>query len=163
MATVTLYIPEDESIPIPVYETEGVVKVIRNEPECYAVIESNVDCACNTKDGIAVQRHIFYCKESIVGFPAYYIRTTDVDEFITAVAYLRLINTKSLVFRSQTSEKKFTRFLCPIQHSKLFKSCTLLCGCQKYIMQRDPVYFLEHIVVFKDKKGPTIESVLLEE
>lgn len=163
---VVIYIPENEEIPIPSYVEEKFIEVTRNEPEQYVTIERK-ECACNTKDGIAVFNDNMIIQKQdlyVTGCSNYRILYNSETEFINAVFWL--VKSKFYTFvnyygyyyshRTQSMQKTLKRRLSP----RFYTMTKLQCGCIQYYLGESIVYCLRNIVLSGKKKGPTIESVI---
>lgn len=163
---IKIFIPSGEDAPFLTYIQEGLIKVVRREPDIYETIERS-PCACNTLNDIAVYDDSIFTRrrdQYVVGSSCYRIVWSTESEFMTSVLWLvkshfYTFSSKIVKFEEKaTEEMKNTleRRLTPF----LFAFETLPCCCLKYTLKNTPVYCLKHIVLSGKKKGPTINSVI---
>lgn len=164
-----VHLPLDVSrFPFPVFEEEGLVRVEHHSESCCcccARIE-NKSCACDSRDGLAVSGNRFLCRDDAahVGHIAFCLPFYDRDRIDTQISLLWLIcthfnfHTYSVCIKGGSLQRVMIE-----AKKKLFVRRRLSsCQCIEYVARDDlkPLYFLQHIVLSNDKKGPTIESVL---
>ena len=162
-----VYLPPDVSeFPYPVYEEVNLIR--RTNDECYGFVQLTNNCACPSRDGMAVREHVFMCRNdaSYVGHTAFRLPSYDRNsvEFRSALTWLLCMHFKFDTYHVFISEdKRFCRTIVPAI-DKLFKqNCINACGCKEYILRDvEILHFLFNFVVSSDKKGPTFESVLLK-
>lgn len=159
---VLIYDDDDDLWPeLDFYEQVGLIEKTRDEPPAYAVIEKKT-CACGTRNELAVDGDRIFCGrlDSAVGHSAYRIdRRVTREELTTVLAWL----TRSAfqTFTSWIERGDFSRGLTSAKNKLFRKLPNSLPCCHAYRLAATPVYHLRHIVVSNEKKGPTLESVLI--
>lgn len=117
----------------------------------------DTDCACPNR--LIVNGRCIVCPSStIMAFPHYGIPDgCTPEEEITIVTWLT--RQRFLSFGSDWKNKTFSRYL---DNNGVFEKHTSeKCpNCEKYVMDKDPVFFLKSIVLSALNKGPTLESAL---
>lgn len=107
----------------------------------------------------------FLCREDSahVGHIAFCLPSYDPDRIETQTVLLWLLcsHFKFYTFSTRIEGGSLRRGLVEAIE-KLFTRRPRSCRCFEYVFRQDvkPLYFLQHIVLSNEKKGPTIESVL---
>lgn len=164
MGHVTLYVPENEAIPaaVSILRESGVIDIVRDENRSYATIEKK-ECACHTKNGMAVFGRSFAIanKRAPYGHSAYRLPPPDAASTVEHDTALHwLLAPHYYTFHTRVRDEIMNRLLKEA-YKKMFKISTSGCSCIRYDMKNVcPVFCLQNIVVSREKKGPTIESVL---
>lgn len=142
-------------------DQEGLIKLhrISTPPQGSVFIEKNAICACsnhaivvNNKDTITVVKG----EHQVAGFPAYVLPPDcDDEEALAVVAWLT--RHQFHTFTSKIEDGSLVRKLEPCRFFRKIphQSCEI---CESYELIGDPVFFLKHIVLSKQNKGPTLES-----
>lgn len=147
------------------FEEEGVVRVVPDDSD-YALIEETEDCACKSRDGLAVRGPAFLCREESahVGHTAFRLPSYDPGriEAQTALCWLLCTHFKFYTFSTCIKDGSLRRGLTEAIEKLFSRRMRSSCECIEYVARGDvkPLYLLRHIVLSNDKKGPTIESVL---
>lgn len=146
------------------FEEEGLVRVEHHAPDCCccALIEKTDDCACNSRDGLAVCGPAFLCRDDTahVGHIAFRLPS---DHPTTALLWLLCNHFKFYTYSTRIEGGSLRRGLIEATKKLFARRVRLSCQqCIEYVARSDvkPLYFLQNIVLSNDKKGPTIESVL---
>lgn len=143
---VILYQPVSSSTGIEKYYT-SVIDIVTDAPSFYVTIE-NKPCACNSD--ISVWENSIYIpnsKNDIIASVYYSINYRSFQEFETALVFLLKSKYVTPVFLKEVS-------------TDLFKKSILNCGCQQYTIKGLPVIYGTEQIIFRDKSGYNIESII---
>ena len=142
----------------------GLINILNVKPKHYFVIEQKT-CACNTKNGIAVDGfsiiinnldNYVKCHEN------YIFEFGSKNELESAIFWLvkSKFNLYDYKFEKVTCEniKKvvFNRYLS----EKFFYISFEKCGCKRYTTRGKPVLCMESMVITSNNIGPTIKSAI---
>lgn len=159
MALVSLYVPDSVPRDFLNLATELVSLVPAPvDNSSFALFDRTVKCACGTRDGLAVRHWTLFVKKNnpLLGFPLYALPPDcTFEETVVIVTWLTRFRFKT--FQSIVEEGWFYRTL---ESDTVFRSVS--CGdcCQSFILERDPVFMLNSVILSPFGKGPTLESVL---
>lgn len=145
-----------ETFPISSYVDSKLVNLVNNKPSSYATIEKK-DCACNSKNGIAVNKGSIFIDNLdnyVKNHETYVFDFQSREEIETSVFFL--IKSHFQTFGSSCFRSGFQRHYT----EKFFHVHTKLCGCIEYKLKGKPVYCLESIVVSAEKTGLTVRGVI---
>lgn len=154
---VNVYVEEGNENIIP-YVKGKIVNILNTKPTHYFVIEKK-SCACNTKNGIAVDEfsiiinnldNYVKCHEN------YVFEFGSKNELETAIFWLVKSKFYSFDYKIQTDPVKYYRCLS----EKFFYISYEKCGCIKYKTRGKPIFCMENIVVTSNNVGPTIKSAI---
>lgn len=81
--------PLDNFFPFPSYIESGLVTIVK-EPQCYYVTIDKSDCACNSKNGIAVKNSCMFINNIdnyVKHHQIYFLNFSSEDETETAIFF----------------------------------------------------------------------------
>lgn len=118
-------------------------------------------CACSSRDHIVVQDTcVVVSKEyhDVRGYPAYAVPESCTDsETVTLVAWL--LRYQFYTFVTKIVNGSLVRGLAA---GRMFKRQPHACPrCECHRLVGDPVFCLAQCVLFREKKGPSVESVVV--
>lgn len=151
-----LSIYTEQVFPFPSYIEGGLVEIVKNKPQCYATIEKS-ECACNSKNGIAVKRWCIFIKDPenfVKDHQFYYLNFRSEEETETAIFFL--IKSHFQTFGTTLKERVFKHHYS----EDFFLIKSMKCGCTEYELKGKPVYCLQSNVVTSEKVGKTFKSVI---
>jgi hypothetical protein len=160
MAPVQLYVHETNDFLLNC-EKEGLVVLLRQKNNGIQ-IERLCSCACNSPHDIVVDGNsviIVRDKHIVSGFPSYALPLNCTDkEIVTIVAWLTRHN--FYVFQSVMQNNCLKRGIVSSEKTFLKTAHDTCSRCERYTLDRDPVFCLKRIVISAQKKGPTVDCVL---
>lgn len=162
MVYASLIVPENvpRDFLDPAFE-EGLVDIVcMTDP--HALFDRPGPCACNTRDKLAIRGRTIFVKKShhqASGFP-YYALPKDCTFEETYVIVTWLVRNGLKSFRSRVvEEKEVTYFQRTLDTNFWFKVTDKSC-CDCFTLVKDPVFFLQQIVLSPFGKGPVLETCL---
>lgn len=171
---------ENEHQNFSLFVESGLINIVQQKPNIYVLIESKT-CACNTRDGIAVNEWSIFItdyEKYVKSYEYYFVNCNTKEEVVTAIFWLlksyfqTFIGTRNnplynknksvpLDDENKPVEKKICKYIYEKQMSeRFFYIYYEKCGCIKYELMGDPIYCLKSIVVSPRTKGPTVKSVV---
>lgn len=145
---------KDGNFPISSYIDSGLVNLVKSKPDF--IIEKK-DCACDTKNGIAVKTYSIFIDNSdnYVKHHETYLFDFESEEEIQTVVFFLLkshFQTFGCTFKDGYFKRSYSE--------DFFYVRSKMCGCIEYELKGKPVYCLESVVVSSSKISTTIKGVL---
>lgn len=172
MAFVSLYVPD--GVPKDFLNAVAASKLVRLVPvlkKPYALFDRTDSCACSTEHGLAVRgRSVIVPRDqhAVVGYPLYALPPDcTIEETFVIVTWL--LRHRMKTFRGDVAEggpysknfaKKETlkRTLVGANNDLFKKTDVGGACCERYTLEKDPVFMLKSIVLSPYGQGPTLED-----
>lgn len=170
MVPVSLHVPD--SVPKDFLNTAAsLVQLVPVLTEPYALFDRTDSCACSTRHGLAIQGRSILVRQSqhaVVGYPLYTLPPDcTFEETFVIVTWLlrhRMKTFQSAIVEGGPYSKSFThkQTLKRTQGTQhLFQKTLYGTCCERYTLQKDPVFMLNSMVLSPYGQGPTLESACL--
>lgn len=172
MGLVSLFVPD--SVPKDFLNTaSSLVQLVPALTEPYALFDRTPSCACVTRDGLALQGSsliVPHHQHALVGYPLYALPPDcQLEETVVIVTWLlrhRLKTFETTLVEggpyAKTYAKKQTLRRTLGNHS-LFQKTPYTACCERFTLQKEPVFMLKSMVLSRYGQGPTLESVCKKE